>query len=305
MTFLLAMICLAGGLAGPETGSPPQPGAVQLARDRSRGFYGLRATDASLAVVAQSLAEATGARIEIHPELREQRLTARLGARPVEKLLAVLARRVNARLEVVYRLERRPGAPAVTGFARDSVTVILRGAVELREALDALNAPVQVAPGLVGSVRLVVRDRPLAYALDQLAEQLGGSWRPVARLEPRVPVDAAAEAEERQRFHYADLAGLSAADRQAELDSDLERLLRLPESEWEAAVEQRAGDIVAMAEILNRTPGEPRAPVAQGVESIARDYRTVLGRLPREVRSRAVPLLGALAELEQRVSQVR
>lgn len=297
-------------LAGPPAAAQerPRPGSIRIVRDGSLGF-GLRASDAPLEAIGQVMGRAMGCRVEVDKELRDQRLTLRLGARPPEQLLRGVARRIYARLEIAYRLEpmppgelRRPGSLAL---ANQLVNFPTTRETTLEEALRELSLPVRVEEGISGSVRVSAAYLPLARVLDRFAAQLNARWVTVITLGARKPVDPAAAVDERMHAHFSDLAHLASRERQEEIQADVKRIERLPEKERAAALDQMALDVLSLAGIYERVPGEHRAPVAPLIAGIAQDYGAVLSRLPHDRRAAFQPIFGSLETLRQRLAQIR
>jgi hypothetical protein len=305
MWILLQTLCLVwSGTVGGQAAE-----TLQLLQDRPRERYGLRAVDAPLARIGQALGRATGCEVELAPELRVRRLTASLSPRSPEALFQVLARRADASLTVAYRVELAPpGEPRRTArvpFAREIVSPGATGQVDLQTALQRVIAPVQVAEGVRGAVRVTERPVRLSDLMDSVTRQLGAVWKVVVRLEPRRPVDEAAAADERTRAYFQDLAGLSSSERQEELAADLQALRALPPAERDRRVRQLAADIVGMGSLLRQVPGEHRAPVQEQVRAIGADHQAVLARLGSGQQSLSAPLLEALAALAGQLAEIR
>jgi hypothetical protein len=295
-------------LAVSEPAVPTAP-CVRITSDRGGRELGLQAVDAPAGEIGAALGRATGCLVEVDEKLAARRLTMDLAPRPAEALFAILARRANARVAVLYRLEPAlPGEPRRQGatiFASAPVSLEISRPVELAEALKPLSLRVEVSGELHGLVRISAARTPLSRVLDQLVGQVGGVWHAVVRLEMRRPVDAAAARDERERSHYYDLARLSSADRQEELTADVEALLQLPEEQRPDAMRQRASDIRAMARLAQETPGEHRGPVVMRVVAVASDYWAVLSRLGREQQVPAEPLFRAVVDVQQALAALR
>jgi hypothetical protein len=303
---LLLLLALEPALSFTDEPSPAP--SVAITRDRGRLLYGIRATDAPLANLAEALSKATGCRVEVDERLPRRAFTLELEPRSLERLILVLARRANARVTMCYRLT--PAPPGETPrrgssvLADGPVSLEIRKPVELPKALDQLGVRTEVADGLSGRVHVFAARTPLAKVLDQIAGQVGADWQTVVRFEARNPVDAAAAEEERGRFFYADLARLSSPERREELAADLESLHALPPEQRAPEIQRLATNLLGMATLVKQTPGEHREPVIARVQEIIRDYRGVLARLPSEQQADVAPLHRALQELPRQLAQI-
>ena len=87
----------------------------------------LRAVDAPVEQIARRIGAATGVEIRLDPQLRERRLTLNLASRAADHLLWALARRLDARAEIVYVFRARSAAAsnstAAWAYATESVNV--------------------------------------------------------------------------------------------------------------------------------------------------------------------------------------
>jgi hypothetical protein len=302
-------LVLLGSLAWAG-GEPPAPVPVlRLTWDRFRGGCGMEAREAPLEQLAHSLARVSGCAVELDEKLRGRRVTLDLAPRPLERLFPVLARRLDARLSILYRLKpwraeyiRRKGSLV---FAGRLVDLEMSRPLDLDEALRQLGVPLEVEDGVSGRVRLSAARYPLARVFDRIADQVNAKWETVVRLEQRKPVDAEAAALERMHSHFGDLAGLSPGERREELASDLEAMLELPGDQREQRLERISTDILSLASLLQSVPGEHRAQIGPRVHAVAGDYWSVLSRLPEERRSLCAPLFAALEGLRQRLDQIR
>jgi hypothetical protein len=282
--------------------------SLRVRRDQSLNQYGIESRDVSVAQIADALARASGCVVEVDEDLRSRRLTADLGLRAPERLFAALARRVDARVTVRYRLASAPAATRRRGslaMASAPTPLYLAAPVELREALRRLPVAVDVEGELRGAVRVASADLPLARVLDQIARQVGATWKAVVFLETRRPLDAEAAAAERMRAHFGDLFHLSPSERREELAADLESLEALPSAERTHRLSRMAADILSMATLLHETPGEHRGPILTGIQAIREGYQAALSRLSPPLRTEAEPVHRALRELDQRLAQIR
>jgi hypothetical protein len=297
-------------LIGTPGAARPVDGSVQV-RPHPGGRFSLEAVEAPFSEVAVAL-ERTGCRVELAPELREERLTLSLSPRSAERLVRGAARWAGLRLSLHYRLEpgeaaegpargRRPFADAPTMFP-GPVRLTLS---ELRQYLGIHLEAMEGEAGLEQMVRIAGGERPLRRVLDQAARQLGGHWEPVARLGRYSAPDADAVAHNRMHAHYAHLASLSPRERREELLDEIEWIEALPDEARASETHRLAADVLSLARLFESVPGEHRGNTAPFVGGILADYQTVLHRLPRERREPFGALLAALAETHRRLRALR
>jgi hypothetical protein len=301
---------LAAGLCCPAASAQQaEKSLVRVVREASWGAYGLRAENAPLRSIGAALERAIGCRVEVDEKIGSRPFTLDLSPRPPERLMMVLARRARARLSISYRLRRRaPGEAPHAGspaFASGPVTLRFPQPTPLPEVLRELPVPLKVEEGVDGKVRMMAAGHSLARVLDSLAAQVDGRWETVVALSAVTPVDAAAEADERQRAYFADLARLPPAERQEEMMADLEAVERLPPERRAEAVRQIAGDVLSLAAIYQNTPGEHREPVAPLIAGIVVDYHSVLATLRPGRRELFQPVAQALSQLQQHLIAIR
>src|SRR5438105_13406554 len=87
----------------------------------------LRAVDAPVEQIARRIGAATGVEIRLDPQLRERSLTLNLTSRAADHLLWALARRLDARAEILYVFRARSAeasnSTAAWAYATESVNV--------------------------------------------------------------------------------------------------------------------------------------------------------------------------------------
>jgi hypothetical protein len=281
----------------------PQTGTVALKPDANRrGNFTLKTEDSTLAQIAAACEVKFGCVVEVDKSLRAERLTLALSSRQPGQIFPALARRVGARLELLYRLTPLPpGAlprPGASLFAEQEVQVVSDGVLELEEVWQQLRIPIEVEEPLRRKVRLSTAPQPLHRLLDRIAAQVQARWNVVVRLQEIRAQDEEADAQERMRAHFQVLSYLSPAERQEEIAAHLDRLAALDEKRRPAGIAQLRAEILSLGSLLQGVPGEHRGRIGAQVRGVAQDYARVLERQKGKRRALFQPLSSALEELQ-------
>lgn len=287
---------------------------VAIPKGEDPTLVGLWASEAPAEEVTAALEQELGCQIELVGKVPAHPLTLNLSPRAPERLFPALARRMNCRILLLYKLGRLPvGSPYEKGegmFAEGPTPTPLPRSLEVGQLLALLrSAGVQVETDPVtpprGKVRLPQAQLPLRVTLTYLSRTTGMAWWPVVRLTPRKSVDAAAEGEDRRQAYYTDLGALTSQERREELTADLDELDRVPLEEHDAALGQFIGDVAGLGTLFDRTPEEHRAGIRARLRLIGADYTEVLDSLHKDRRAELQKLVDAVRDLRERLREPR
>ena len=299
-------VLIAAALAGwPWIARADDGGQVVVSRSGAR--FGIRALDASLEEITRKFGEATGVEIKLDPQLKNRKLTIELAPRPAESVIWSIARRADARSDVVYLFQK--SSPADSGkkspwiYATDTVSLPAPILKPLEEALMELVIPARVDEGLNKEVRVFSPKMPLYRVLDNLAGQVGAKWSAEVRIDWRPAREVEAGSYSRMMHHFSDLARFPSAERQEEIEADLAVALNSADSKDGLA--RMATDIRGLATLYNQIPGEHRETLAPKFTSIVRDYTAVIRRASGKERGRLAPLITAIQDAESRLASAR
>ena len=304
----------AWGEETPEAAAPKAAAAVVLSRGEDPSQVGLWALKAPVGEIADAMERELGCEIELEGKLQEFPLTAKLSLRSPERLFPALARRLNCRLTVRYKLGRPPDGspygkteglfaerPAPASLPR-TVKASTLVALLKREGIAVETDPAIPPEGIVHPPR---DGLALRVTLDFLSRATRQLWWPVVRFTPRKSVDAAAEAEDRIQTNYTDLLAFTPEERQEEIEADLDALDHLPLDARNAALARMVGDVSGLGTLFDRTPGEHRDGIRARLRQIGADYWAVLFSFPADRRVELRGLIDTVRELRERLREPR
>ncbi len=297
----IAIPFVVAGLSGDAYCAP----SGEVTVTRTGGRFALHAVNAPVDEIARKLSTATGVEILVDPKLQERTLPISLASRPADRIIWSLARRLDARAEIIYLFRRRAESGSESPWAYASDTVSLPAPLKLRleDALQELGIRARVESGLDRDVRVFSPGIPLYRVLDNLASQVGAKWSVEVRIEGRTATDDGAESVERMQRHFSELARFSSLERQEEIEADLQSALASPENL--KALERLASDIRNLGTHYDRVPGEHRGLLAPKFGAITRDYAAVVRRRGEAERSRLAPLISAIRHAEAKLAGSR
>lgn len=266
---------------------------------------GLWVSKAPFGEVASALEQELKCQVEVSGRLVQLPFTGKLSPRSPERLFPALARRLNCRLQLGYRLGKPPsGAPYENQDSpladRPTPMLPVRTAeapqvlAMLRQAGIAIESDPAAPPE--GTVKVPRAGLSLRLTLDFLSRATHQTWWPVVRFIPRKSVDAAAESDDRRQTFYTDLLAFTPEERREEIAADLEAFDQLLLEQQDGALAQMVKDISSLGLIFTRTPEEHRFGVRARLRQIGADYGEVLASLP-ERRAELQPLIDAVRQL--------
>jgi hypothetical protein len=282
----------------PEGEDPTQPG--------------LWALNASFGEVAAALEREFQCQVEFPDQFRSLRMLLKLSPRSPERLFLPLARRLNCRLQIRFKLGKpASGAPyeesdgmfaeelAPASMPREleasGLVALLRRAGVIVET-DPANPP-------QGMVRLPKTRMPLRVTLSFLSRATKQAWWPVIRLTPRRFGSGAAAEDARQQAYFEDFQALTPEERREEMAADLEELDRVPFEAEEAALARMVKDVSGLGLLFERNPPEQKVTLRARMRLIGADYWEVLSALPADRRTELRPLLDAVRALRERLRE--
>jgi hypothetical protein len=305
----LGILCLQHPASCAEAMQSLPSDNIKITWNQAQRSYKLHATSATLDQIANALARVTRCSVEVNKELSDRHYSLDLTSMPAEHIFAVIARRANARLTIVYRLKplspgERSGPGPVT-FAERRLNPLIDRPTQLDEALKTLEVSVENPENIRGNIQLVALNRPLYSVLDRIAQQVNARWETVVQFEPRHYSDAESATYERMHAHFSDLVGLSSQERQEEILADIAAIERLPVSQQKEGISRISEDVRSLGTLLEEVPEEHREPVWEQVMMMASDYWTVLSHLKPDQQRQFESVFRALMDLQQRVQMMQ